>query len=176
MKRLLSLFATVALLEAQSLQAQRIQTIGPYGGDVGCSAVNGSILFWGTFGGGVFLSTNNVTSWNAVNAGVMNTHVRSLAVNGANLFAGANDGGVWRRSLSEMVTGGEDHFSQVPVGFTPEQNSPNPLWRGSRSEREKSPQPPFATIYRKQPRSCSRSTILLAGKCARWSMRVSLPV
>jgi hypothetical protein len=51
----------------------------------------------------------------------------SLAVNGANLFAGTDGGGVWRRPLSEMVTGVEDDFSQVPVGFALEQNYPNPF-------------------------------------------------
>ena len=64
MKRLLSFFAVVVLLGAQSLQAQWIQTNGPYGGDILCFAVNGS-----------------------------------------NLFAGTDGGGVWRRPLSEMVTG-----------------------------------------------------------------------
>jgi hypothetical protein len=64
MKRSLSFFAIIVLLEAQSLQAQWIQTNGPYGGDVRCFAVNGS-----------------------------------------NLFAGTNGGGVWRRPLSGMVAG-----------------------------------------------------------------------
>ncbi|MGH7600078.1 MAG: regulator, partial [bacterium] len=81
MKRLLSFFAIVVLLGAQSLQAQWIQTNGPYGGYILCFAVNGSNLFAGTFGGGVFLSTNNGTNWTAVNTGLTNTVVRSLAVN-----------------------------------------------------------------------------------------------
>jgi hypothetical protein len=58
-----------------------------------------------------------------------NTSVYALAVNGSNLFAGTG-GGVWRRPLSEMVTAVEDDFSQVPVGFTLEQNYPNPFWCG----------------------------------------------
>lgn len=87
MKRLLAFFAIVVLFGAQSLEAQWIQTNGPYGGDVLCFAVNGSIL-----------------------------------------FAGTNYGGVWRRPLSEMVTGVEDDFSQVLVGFALEQNYPNPFW------------------------------------------------
>jgi len=87
MKCLLSFFAVVVLLGAQSLQAQWIQTNGPYGGTINCFAVNGS-----------------------------------------NLFAGTGGGGVWWRPLSEMVTGVEDDFSQIPVGFTLEQNYPNPFW------------------------------------------------
>jgi hypothetical protein len=91
-------------------------------------AVNGSNLFAGTFGGGVFLSTNNGTSWTAVNTGLTaNITVSSFAVSGSNLFAGTSGSGVWRRPLSEMVTAVEDDFSQVPVGFTLEQNYPNPF-------------------------------------------------
>jgi len=116
MKRLLSFFAIV-LLGAQSLQAQWIQTNGPSGGAVTCLAVNGSNLFAGGSGGGVFLSTNNGTSWTAVNTGLTNTIVGSLAVSDSNLFAGTHDGGVWRRPLSEMVTGVEAHFSEVPANI-----------------------------------------------------------
>jgi len=94
MKRLLSFFAAVVLLGAQSLQAQWIQTNGPYGGTINCFAVNGSNLFAGT-DGGVFRSTNNGTSWTAVNTGLTDTYVLSLAVSGSNLFAGT-DGGVFR--------------------------------------------------------------------------------
>jgi hypothetical protein len=91
MKRLLSFFAAVVLLGAQTLQAQRIQTNGPYGGNVQCFAVNGANLFAGTaFGGGVFLSTNNGTSWTAT--GLTNTNVYAFAVSGTNLFAGTPDG------------------------------------------------------------------------------------
>ncbi len=87
MKRLLSFFAVVALLGAQNLQAQWIQTDGPSGGKINCFAVKGS-----------------------------------------NLFAGTS-GGVWPRPLSEIVAV-EDDFRQVPVGFTLEQNYPNPFWGG----------------------------------------------
>jgi len=171
MKRLLSFFAIVALLGAQSLQAQWVQTslpsftvvwsllvngsnlfAGTYGNGVYLSindgttwtavntgltntivtslAVNGSNLFAGT-NNGVYLSTNNGTSWTAVNTGLTSTRVLSLAVNGSNLFAGTEGGGVWRRPLSEIITGIEDNFSQVPNGFTLEQNYPNPFWSGA---------------------------------------------
>ena len=133
MKCLLSFFAVVVLLGAQSLQAQWIQTHGPTGGNVRCFAVNGSNFFAGTEGGGVFRSSNNGASWTAVNTGLASTNVYALAVTGSNLFAGTNGSSVWRRPLSEMVTGIEDDFSQVPVGFTLEQNYPNPFWSGAAS-------------------------------------------
>lgn len=57
MKRLLSFFAAVVLLGAQSLRAQWIQTNVPSRvteGDVTCFAVSGSNLFAGTNGRGVW--------------------------------------------------------------------------------------------------------------------------
>jgi ligand-binding sensor domain-containing protein len=52
----------------------------------------GTNLFAGNEDGGVFLSTNNGTSWTAVNTGMTNTKVFSLAVSGTNLFAGTFGG------------------------------------------------------------------------------------
>jgi len=111
MKRLLSFFAAVFLLGAQSLQAQWIQTNGPYEGDVRCFAVSGSNLFAGTFGDGVFLSTNNGTSWTAVNTGLTDTLVLSLAVSGSNLFAGTG-GGVF------LSTNNGTSWTAVNTGLT----------------------------------------------------------
>ena len=53
-------------------------------------------LFAGTDGGGgVFLSTDNGTSWTAANDGLTDTHIQALAVSGSNLFAGTYGGGVF---------------------------------------------------------------------------------
>lgn len=53
------------------------------------SAVSGTNLFAGT-GGGVFLSTNNGTSW--TQTGLTQAEVLALAVSGTNLFAGTSTG------------------------------------------------------------------------------------
>ncbi|MBK7032468.1 MAG: hypothetical protein IPH49_04205 [Ignavibacteria bacterium] len=77
--------------------AQWVQTNGPHGGDIRCMAVSDTNLFAGTYGSaGVFLSTNNGASWTAVNTGLTNNIVLSLAVSGSNLFAGTDGGGVFR--------------------------------------------------------------------------------
>ncbi len=58
--------------------------------------VSGTNLFAGTyFGSGVYLSTDNGTSWTAVNIGLTNSNVRALAVSDTNLFAGTDGGGVF---------------------------------------------------------------------------------
>jgi len=63
-------------------QAQWMQTNGPHGGYIYCFIVNGSNLFAGTDGKGVFISTNNGASWSEVNNGLEISAVYALAVNG----------------------------------------------------------------------------------------------
>jgi ligand-binding sensor domain-containing protein len=54
-----------------------------------------SNIFAGTENG-VFLSSDNDTSWSAANDGLTNTQVFAFALNGTNLFAGTYGGGVFR--------------------------------------------------------------------------------
>ncbi|HUI65029.1 MAG TPA: T9SS type A sorting domain-containing protein, partial [Bacteroidota bacterium] len=72
--------------------------IGP---SVNAIAISGTHLLAGTesssdgpfyLPGGVYLSTNNGTSWTAANSGLASTSVRALAVSGTNLFAGTANG------------------------------------------------------------------------------------
>lgn len=113
MKHRYSCAAIVVLLGAQSLQAQWIQSNGPYGAHVLCFAANGSNLgtTWTRFNGGltntavealamsrsnlfagiysgVFLSTDNGTTWTAVNTGLVKSPVYALIADGSKLLAG----------------------------------------------------------------------------------------
>jgi len=64
-------------------------------------------------GGGVFLSTNNGISWTAVNSGLppapiltgaeVGVWIECLTVSGSNLFAGTEEGKVWRLPLSDIA-------------------------------------------------------------------------
>ena len=103
----------VALLFTLSnpIFAQWEQTNGPYGGIVNSLAVSGTNLFAGTLRGGVFLSTNNGTSWTEVNTGLTYTAVYSLAVSGTNLFAGTW-GGVF------LSTNNGASWTEVNTGLT----------------------------------------------------------
>ncbi|MBM4162119.1 MAG: hypothetical protein FJ217_13610 [Ignavibacteria bacterium] len=93
---LLSVFCFLFLSDTLYAQDYWQQTNGPYGGDVLSLAVSASgNVFAGTRGGGVFLSTDNGTSWTQVNTGLTNTSVWALAVGGTNLFAGTLGGGVF---------------------------------------------------------------------------------
>jgi len=108
---LLFLFA----ISGRETQSQWVQTNGPYGGTVTCFAVSGTNIFAGIRYGGVFLSTNNGTSWTQVNNGLSNDYiVYALAVSGTNIFAGTN-GGVFLstnngRSWTEVNNGLTNHY------------------------------------------------------------------
>ena len=84
-------------------------------------------LFAATFGGGVFLSTNNGSNWTAVNTGLANLYVNTLAISGTNLFAGTYGDGLWKRALSEMATGVNTAKEITPASFSLFQNYPNPF-------------------------------------------------
>ena len=90
-------------------------------------AVSGTNLFAGTYGGGVFLSTNRGTSWAAINTELANSYVYSLAVSGTELLAGTFGGGVWRRPLSDIITSVENPSADLPARFNLDQNYPNPF-------------------------------------------------
>jgi PKD repeat protein len=65
--------------------------------DVNAILINGSNIFEAVGGNGIFRSTNNGTSWTAVNTGIAlqnNISINSLANVGNNIFAGT-DGGVY---------------------------------------------------------------------------------
>ncbi len=55
--------------------------------------VSGPNLFAGVYGG-VYLSTNNGSSWTAVNNGISNYYITNLAISGTNLFAGGYQPGL----------------------------------------------------------------------------------
>ncbi len=96
MKNILAILSLVASLfvSASSLQAQWVQTNGPYGGYITCFAFHDTTVFAGT-NGGVYESTANSMNW--VGVGLSNYYVRALAVSsngtvGMNVFAGTDSG------------------------------------------------------------------------------------
>ncbi|HQI46800.1 MAG TPA: T9SS type A sorting domain-containing protein [Bacteroidales bacterium] len=81
-------------------------------------AVCGNNIFAGTFEG-VFSSTNNGVAWNAVNTGLSHTTVFSLALNSSTLFAGTIDGGVYKRTLAEMISGINEIDNEKSISIFP---------------------------------------------------------
>ncbi|MGB9591074.1 MAG: T9SS type A sorting domain-containing protein [Candidatus Kryptoniota bacterium] len=91
------LFAVLCLFSIKNLLlAQWIQTNGPCGGDIRCFAVLGTNLFVGNYGGGVYLSTDNGSTWESRNTGLSNSKVTVLASLGTTLYAGTEGDGIFR--------------------------------------------------------------------------------
>jgi ligand-binding sensor domain-containing protein len=89
----------------------------------------GSNIFVGSFGNGVWRSTNNGTSWSQINDGLASGayYVMSLGADDQYLFAGTNGSCIWRRPLSQIVTDVIDHSNIQLTEFSLEQNYPNPF-------------------------------------------------
>ena len=100
-------------------------------------AVSGSDILAGTWGGGVFLSTNSGTSWTAPDSGLTDSYVTALAISHnpalapitGDIFAGTDGSGVWWRLLSQMIlpTGVKETNGNLPAKFSLSQNYPNPF-------------------------------------------------
>lgn len=84
-------------------------------------------IFSGTMEGHVFCSVNKGQSWSDVSDGYADTIVTSLCSDGTYLFAGSASGKIWRRPLSEMITGMNSLSTTLPEKFELYQNHPNPF-------------------------------------------------
>ncbi|MBA4312734.1 MAG: hypothetical protein C0417_08900 [Chlorobiaceae bacterium] len=89
--------------------------------------VEGDNLFLGISDYGVYVSANDGSSWTQVSTGLGDYYVNSLFVKDSNLYAGTEVSGVWRRPLSQIVTGVTENPNTIPTKFSLEQNYPNPF-------------------------------------------------
>jgi hypothetical protein len=105
------------VLFTHTASAQWVQVAGQR---VYALAISGSNIFAGS--DGLFLSTNNGTTWTAVDPGL--AYVTSLAVSGSNIFAGTNGNGVylstnngttWTAVNSGLTTGLAMRFTSFAV-------------------------------------------------------------
>ena len=90
---------------------------------------NGTNLYAGT-NNSVYLSTNYGQSWIDISAGApfdSNAAIISITIADSNLIVGTNGNGAWRFPLSQLVTGINDGYNQLPTGFSLNQNYPNPF-------------------------------------------------
>lgn len=77
------------------MSAQWQQAIGASNKNIKAFSVSGTDLFAGAYDGGVYLSTNNGSNWNAVNTDLTNKVVTAMTIQGTNLFVGTEGGGVF---------------------------------------------------------------------------------
>lgn len=74
---------------------------------------------------GLMVSKDNGLTWHSFNEGFTDINIRSLVISGSYIYAGGN--GVWRRPLSDFVTGVKDKKNNLPTSFSLNQNYPNPF-------------------------------------------------
>lgn len=60
-------------------------------------------IFAGTFNHGIFVSNNDGNSWTAMNTGLINGDIMSLAISNNYILVGTYSEGVWSRLISEMT-------------------------------------------------------------------------
>ena len=84
-------------------------------------ASTGTTLIAGHAGAGIYVSSDTGNTWTAANTGLgsLPIDVRSLVIKGTDVFAGTVSGGVWKRSLSNILTSVEEakadyHFEVYP--------------------------------------------------------------
>jgi len=93
-----------------SINGQWVQTNGALGYQIFCLAENGKNLFAGTFGGGVFLSTDDGSNWSSASNN-LNGNVYSLAVFGGNDFAGTDN-------FTYKTTNNGSYWTQIDSGLS----------------------------------------------------------
>jgi hypothetical protein len=84
-------------------------------------------LFASTSGSGTFVSVNNGASWSPANTGLPTLFTNIVRVAGSYVYCGTLSNGVWRRPLSDILTGIKNTSSSPPEGFRLLQNHPNPF-------------------------------------------------
>ncbi|MBK6476958.1 MAG: hypothetical protein IPF93_01420 [Saprospiraceae bacterium] len=69
---------------------------GPYGGSVSCGLAYDSLVYIGTFNGGVYRSTNSsLVAWTPIPVGLKSGKISALAHSGSYLFAATLDSGIY---------------------------------------------------------------------------------
>jgi hypothetical protein len=89
----------------------------------------GSNIFAGSYGDGVWRSTNSGNSWTQINDGLSSGayYVLSLGADNQYIFAGTGASSIWRRPLFQVVTDAEEETNLQPEEFSLSQNYPNPF-------------------------------------------------
>ena len=74
----------------QISNAQWIRTNGPEASSVRSFAINDSYIFAGTFGAGIFRSSDDGANWTAVNNGLTCNYIGGLTISGTHIIAGTD--------------------------------------------------------------------------------------
>lgn len=88
---------------------------GPFGGGVNVAITHDSLVYLGTFNGGVYISTNSkLVSWTARPVGLKSGKITALAHSGKYLFAGTADSGVY---VFNGYVGSDRYWNKINNGL-----------------------------------------------------------
>ncbi len=92
-------------------------------------AVHQVNIIAGTGGYGIYVSTNNGTSWEESDEGLPNsfTDIHALSMSSTTLYAGTLFIGAWERPLTDYLTDVISTSDKLPDNFQLAQNYPNPF-------------------------------------------------
>lgn len=88
--------------------------------------LTGLNIFAAIEGNGVFLFNQTSESWTGINQGLTDTNISSMTVKENYIYTGSSTGKIWKRPLTEIITGINQNFSEV-YEFRLYQNFPNPF-------------------------------------------------
>ena len=73
------------------------------------------------------MSDDQAINWKNITPGLANTVAEVLGANNDSLYVGPYQGGVWKRSITNILTDVKKDFSEVLNKFSLSQNYPNPF-------------------------------------------------
>src|SRR5664280_2851056 len=96
-------------------QSSSVNTMATQGNNVYAGIIEGTDN--GTFGGGVYLTSNQGNSWTAVNNGLPHAiMVNTIAIQGNNIYAGTYAAGVYLSSCLLYTSDAADEEDSVDLG------------------------------------------------------------
>jgi hypothetical protein len=81
----------------------------------------------GTYGGGIYATSDRGEHWAAINDGLSSREIRTLTVHGGNIYAGTWGMGVSWRPVSEVTAVPNREREPLPSDIALRQNYPNPF-------------------------------------------------
>ncbi|MBK8983236.1 MAG: T9SS type A sorting domain-containing protein [Ignavibacteria bacterium] len=88
--------------------------------------LHGTNLFAGIEGNGIFYFNQTSESWIEINQGLSDTNISAMTVKDNYIYTGSSAGKIWKRHLSEIITGIYQTVSELNE-FQLYQNYPNPF-------------------------------------------------
>ncbi len=123
-------------------RAFEFQSTGPEGGEVASFVIdpqNTQVMYAGTWGGGVFKSTDGGANWRSFSTGLVNFYIQSLAIDPktpSTVYAGLYGYGVYKTvngGMSWSATGAGLNSNPIVYDLQVDPQNPDTLYAGTRS-------------------------------------------